>query len=121
MSAARWPISTAPRHSTATRLGFSRAGTQSPDPALTALLGARRIDARQLRRGRQVLELMAFDPPGAAYPADSAANDRWMQHCALVTDDMAADYARLEQAAYTPISTAGPQTLPGGIVRLQVS
>jgi catechol 2,3-dioxygenase-like lactoylglutathione lyase family enzyme len=55
-------------------------------------------------------------PPGALYPADSRSDDLSFQHCALVTDDIAAAYERLAAFPFTPISRHGPQTLPGGIV-----
>ena len=94
-------------------LGFSA----SPiEPGDAALLGVRAVRRALLRRGRQCVELTACDPPGAAYPKDSASNDLWFQHCALATDDIAAAYARLRSAAFTAISTNGPQALPGGIV-----
>ena len=97
-------------------LGFTAvAPAREADPALAGLLGADRLRAVRLRRGAQELELAAFDPPGAAYPADSRSNDLWFQHLALATDDMAASYARLARHPFTPISRGGPQVLPGGI------
>ena len=84
------------------------------DPALAGLLGASGLRAVHLRRGGQVLELAAFDPPGAPYPPGSRGNDLWFQHCALAVDDMAGAYARLARHPFTPISRSGPQSLPGG-------
>ena len=84
------------------------------DPAMARLLGASGLRTVRLRRGGQVLELAAFDPPGAAYPPGSRSNDLWFQHCALAVDDMAAAYARLARHPFTPISRSGPQALPGG-------
>ncbi len=97
-------------------LGFVAAPASDADPALAALLGVRALRLVRLRRGRQALELSACDPPGALYPAHSLSNDLWFQHCALVTDDIDAAYARLGAHAFTPISRDGPQALPGGIV-----
>jgi catechol 2,3-dioxygenase-like lactoylglutathione lyase family enzyme len=53
---------------------------------------------------------------GPLYPADSRSDDLWFQHCALVTNDIAAAYERLSAFPFTPISCHGPQRLPGGIV-----
>jgi catechol 2,3-dioxygenase-like lactoylglutathione lyase family enzyme len=101
----------------ANALDFARLSPPAAaDPALTSLLGATSITRLMMRRGRQMLELMQFDPPGAPYPRDSHSNDLWFQHCALVTDDMAAAYRRLQTHNVTPISRHGPQTLPGGVV-----
>jgi catechol 2,3-dioxygenase-like lactoylglutathione lyase family enzyme len=98
-------------------LGFARVGAGAEDdPALAALLGARRIRTLALRRGAQTLQLARCEPAGAPYPADSRSNDLWFQHCALTTDDMAAAFARLQRHRFTPISRHGPQALPGGIV-----
>ena len=96
-----------------TALGFSAAAIEPGDAALLGVASVRRA---VLRRGRQCVELTQCSPPGAAYPDASAGNDLWFQHCALATDDMAASYARLRAAAFTPISRDGPQALPGGVV-----
>ncbi len=96
-----------------TAFGFSA----SPiEPADATLLGVQSVRRALLRRGRQHLELTQCDPPGAAYPEHRASNDLWFQHCALATTDIAAAYAQLRTAPFTPISTHGPQALPGGIV-----
>ena len=95
-----------------TALGFSASAIEQGD---AALLGVRSVRRALLSRGRQRVELTQCDPPGAAYPDASAANDLWFQHCALATGDIAAAYARLRTAAFTPISRDGPQALPGGV------
>ncbi len=97
-------------------LGFEAAPAADADPCLANLLGARAMRVVVLRRGRQRLELAMSDPPGASYPADSRSNDLWFQHCALVTDDIAAAHARLARFPFTPISRHGPEALPGGVV-----
>ncbi len=98
-------------------LGFAVASSETDiDPALARLLGANNVRSTTLSRGAQVMELAALDPPGAPYPADSHSNDLWFQHCALVTDDIGAAYARVCRHPITAISRNGPQTLPGGIV-----
>ncbi|MEI7035878.1 VOC family protein [Fulvimonas yonginensis] len=84
---------------------------------MMGLPGARAQMAR-LRLGAQALELVAFDPPGRPYPADSNAADLCFQHLAIVVADMPAAYARLQRHACRPISQGGPQTLPpdtGGV------
>ncbi len=96
-------------------LGFATLGpAYDADPAMAGLLGASSLRTVRLRRGSQVLELAAFDPPGNPYPPGSRSNDLWFQHCALAVDDMATAYARLAHYPFTPISRNGPQTLPGG-------
>jgi catechol 2,3-dioxygenase-like lactoylglutathione lyase family enzyme len=97
-------------------LGFERVSPPADDPAMARFFGSRRLVTLRLRRGRQQLELAAFDPPGRPYPALSRSNDLWFQHCALVTNDMDRDYARLLEFSFEPISRHDPLTLPGGIV-----
>ena len=98
-------------------LGFEAEGPQQPaDPALAHLLGAERIICVRLRRGRQILELSAFDPPGADYPQRPHSNDLCFQHIALVCETVAVSYATLCRHPHIAISRAGPQDLPGGIV-----
>ncbi|MEO7148901.1 MAG: VOC family protein [Rhodanobacteraceae bacterium] len=90
-------------------------------PAWTRLPGVSGSPPRaaRLRLGAQEIELTAFDPPGAAYPSGSTSADLWFQHCAIVTDDMDAAYARLRRhGGFKVISRNGPQTLPvssGGV------
>ena len=96
-------------------LGFATLGPAcDADSAIARLLGASILRTVWLRRGSQVLELAAFDPPGSPYPPGSRSNDLWFQHCALAVNDMAAAYAQLARHPFTPISRGGPQTLPGG-------
>ncbi len=97
-------------------LDFEAAPAVDADPALAALIGARALRVVALRRGRQRLELAMSDPPGASYPAGSRSNDLWFQHCALVTDDIAAAHGRLARFPFTTISRDGPEALPGGVV-----
>ncbi len=96
-------------------LGFAVARPAAEDGTLAGVLGAVSVRSVRLRRGGQTLELCACDPGGAAMPGGSRSNDAWFQHCALVSADMAADYARLRRFAFTPISRNGPEILPGGI------
>ncbi|HEV2620574.1 MAG TPA: VOC family protein [Frateuria sp.] len=89
-------------------------------PGWGELMGVPGACARvaRLRLGAQELELVAFDPPGAAYPAQAGASDLCFQHLAIVVADMPAAYARLGRHPFAPISLGGPQTLPantGGV------
>lgn len=95
--------------------------TATDDPAWARLMGLP-TDATarglRMRLGAQEVELVAFDPPGRPYPERRAANDPWFQHIALVVDDIAAVFDRLERWSTTPISIGGPQLLPvntGGV------
>jgi catechol 2,3-dioxygenase-like lactoylglutathione lyase family enzyme len=85
------------------------------DPAWNALLGldegttARAVDVEV---GTHEIKLVAFDPPGAPYPAPLASNDPWFEHVALVTGDIEAVWKHLE-AAYPEVITKGePVLLP---------
>jgi catechol 2,3-dioxygenase-like lactoylglutathione lyase family enzyme len=72
----------------------------------------RSVHAAHLRLGDQDLLLTEFDPPGDPYPANSTSADLWFQHFAIVTQDIAAAYSRLQQYDHTPISRNGPERLP---------
>ena len=66
-----------------------------------------------MRLGEQEVMLLAFDPPGAAYPAHSTSTDLWFQHFAIIVSDIEAAYARLKaNGRFTPISETGPIVLP---------
>ena len=91
------------------------------DPAWTDLLGleagstARAVD---VAIGQQVVKLVAFDPPGRAYPEPRASNDQWFEHVALVTGDMTAVWERLEGGTPGVITKGAPVLLPpntGGV------
>ena len=62
--------------------------------------------------GRQVVKLMAFDPPGRPYPSERASNDQWFQHCALVSGDIARVWGRLRGGSPGEITKGTPVTLP---------
>jgi catechol 2,3-dioxygenase-like lactoylglutathione lyase family enzyme len=101
-------------------------------------LGFRRIDAARraaaraegfdveggairitLGLGRELVDLVQFDSPGAPYPEDATSSEILFQHFAVVATDMDAAFGRLSKAAgWRPISSAGPQRLPessGGV------
>jgi catechol 2,3-dioxygenase-like lactoylglutathione lyase family enzyme len=85
------------------------------DPAWSRLLGldqgttARVIDVAV---GEKILKLVAFDPPGAPYPAERASNDQWFEHVALVAGDITAVWERLERSAPGVITKGAPVLLP---------
>jgi catechol 2,3-dioxygenase-like lactoylglutathione lyase family enzyme len=82
-----------------------------PYELLHGVFGARMRVAR-LTLGRETLELTEYAAPrGRPYPGDSRGNDRWFQHIAIITSDMAAAYARL-RAHGVPHASTGPQRLP---------
>lgn len=65
-----------------------------------------------LRLGEERIEIIDFvSAGGRPIPVDSASNDRWFQHIAIVVSDMDAAVARLRGAKVKEIS-AGPQRLP---------
>jgi catechol 2,3-dioxygenase-like lactoylglutathione lyase family enzyme len=78
--------------------------------------GAMRIT---LGLGREIVELVQFDQPGAAYPDAATSSDLAFQHFAIVAADMHAAYRRLSEAGgWRAISSVGPQRLPassGGV------
>ena len=91
------------------------------DPAYATLLGLPDVEVRRtlMRLGDQEVMLLAFDPPGAPYPADSTSTDLWFQHFAIIVSDIDAAHARLKaNGRFTPISESGPVDLPassGGV------
>lgn len=101
--------------------GFERIAEEERDEAFAELMGlpGAKASAVVLRLGEQEIELVAFRPEGKPYPADSASNDLWFQHFAIVVADVAAAFGRLSgQKGWTPISVDGPEKLPassGGV------
>jgi catechol 2,3-dioxygenase-like lactoylglutathione lyase family enzyme len=78
---------------------------------LTGVFGARARVAR-LRLGDERIELTEYVAPrGRPVPVDFRSNDRWFQHVAIITSDMAKAYARLRERGVVHAST-GPQRLP---------
>jgi catechol 2,3-dioxygenase-like lactoylglutathione lyase family enzyme len=83
-------------------------------PAVEALTGVFGVRARvaALRLGAETLELTEFlTPRGREVPRDSRSNDRWFQHVAIITSDMATAYGRL-RANKVRYASTGPQRLP---------
>ena len=91
------------------------------DPAWNALLGVddgTTARAADVKLGQHVIRLVAFDPPGAPYPAVRASNDQWFEHVALVTGDIATVWQRLKRASPGVITRGDPVLLPpntGGV------
>jgi catechol 2,3-dioxygenase-like lactoylglutathione lyase family enzyme len=91
------------------------------DPAWNSLLGLEQgttARAANVAVGRQVVKLVAFDPPGRPYPSKRAANDHWFQHIALVCDDIARVWEKLEDGSPDAITKSMPVHLPantGGV------
>ena len=85
------------------------------------LVGLRdgRAKTLTMRLGREEVTFVKYEPLGRPYPTDSRSPDRWFQHFAIVVSDMDKAYAQLQRVSYTPISDAGPVTLPpaNGFVR----
>jgi catechol 2,3-dioxygenase-like lactoylglutathione lyase family enzyme len=62
---------------------------------LFGLFGVR-LRMVRMQLGDESIELMQFlAPRGRHIPEDSASNDRWFQHVAVIVSDMDAAYARL--------------------------
>jgi len=78
--------------------------------------GAERIT---LKLGREIMELVQFDVPGAPYPRPWSSSDLVFQHLAIVVADMPRAFQRLSTVdGWMPISRGGPQRLPassGGV------
>jgi catechol 2,3-dioxygenase-like lactoylglutathione lyase family enzyme len=99
------------------RLGLEVGPEQTlRDSAWKRLLGlAQGTTARaaNVAIGQQVLQLVAFDPPGRPYPSERASSDQWFQHVALVTGDIARDWQRLQGDSIMQITKGMPVRLPG--------
>jgi catechol 2,3-dioxygenase-like lactoylglutathione lyase family enzyme len=93
-------------------LGFTLTDEHAEAP-WTQLLSASKTAPRgaRLALGDQTIELTEF-PCAAAYPPDANAADLIFQHCAIVTRDIHAAYARLMHCGASAITREGPQTLP---------
>jgi catechol 2,3-dioxygenase-like lactoylglutathione lyase family enzyme len=78
---------------------------------LYGLFGVR-LRVVRMQLGDEAIELMQFlAPRGRRIPEDSASNDLWFQHVAIIVSDMDAAYARLRQNNVAHASS-GPQRLP---------
>jgi catechol 2,3-dioxygenase-like lactoylglutathione lyase family enzyme len=85
------------------------------DPAWNSLLGLEQgttARAADVAIGRQMVRLVAFDPPGRSYPSERASNDQWFQHVALVTGDITRVWEKLQGGAPGQITKGMPVRLP---------
>jgi catechol 2,3-dioxygenase-like lactoylglutathione lyase family enzyme len=73
--------------------------------------GATKARSVDVAVGGQIVELVAFDPPGRPYPPERAANDQWFEHLALVTRDIANMAERLSGPSGV-ITEGAPVALP---------
>lgn len=94
-------------------LGFAVGDREVIGDQEIALLGLRGGGSRlPLRLGGQRVDLDCFDDPGRPYPADATAADLCFQHLAIVTDDAAIAWKRVQALGAVAISTTGPVLLP---------
>ena len=96
-------------------LGFETVGRREmAGDGFAHLVGLRDGRARTLtmRLGQDEVTFVEYDRAGKPYPADSKSPDLWFQHFAIVVSDMDKAYAALRRVGFTPISDAGPVTLP---------
>jgi len=78
---------------------------------LTGVVGAR-VRVVRMKTGDEQIELSEFRAPrGRPIPADSASNDRWFQHIAIIVSDMDHAYAWL-RANHVEHTSPGAQRLP---------
>jgi catechol 2,3-dioxygenase-like lactoylglutathione lyase family enzyme len=95
------------------QLGFAIGDRQVIGDDEITLLGLRRGGSRlPLHLGGQRIDLDCFDEPGQPYPAGATAADLCFQHFAIVTDDAAIAWKRVQALGAQPISTSGPVLLP---------
>ncbi len=94
----------------------------TPDPDRLAAFYVRALGSTRhgvwLHLGAQRIRLVAAAGGARPYPADSTSADRWFQHFAIVTTDIAAACAAALAAGAVPITQGGPQFLPapaGGV------
>lgn len=78
----------------------------------TVGLFAARSRTAKLKLGDEVIELTEFlTPRGRAIPADSASNDHWFQHIAIIVGNMESAYQKLKKHKVRHLSPS-PQQLP---------
>ena len=78
---------------------------------LLAIRGAARCI--KLALGKEIIELLEFENPGADYPTARSAADLIFQHFAIVVADMTEAWFRLSRTSgWSPITLGLPQRLP---------
>src|SRR5208282_4965262 len=96
-------------------LGFETVGRgEMTGDGFAHLVGLRdgRAKTLTMRLGQEEVTFVQYNMAGNPYPADSRSPDLWFQHFAIVVSDMDKAYATLRRVGFTPISDAGPVTLP---------
>ena len=96
-------------------LGFETVGRgELAGDGFAHLVGLRdgRAKTLTMRLGREEVTFVQYNTAGKPYPADSRSPDLWFQHFTIVVSDMEKAYAALRRVDFTPISDAGPVTLP---------
>ncbi|QIQ86108.1 VOC family protein [Erythrobacter sp.] len=84
-------------------LGFTPVSEQfawSDSPEIDSIIGVEGSAARtvMLKAGNAYLEIFEFSSPASASTTPKAPNDRGYTHFAVDSDDIAADFARLQAA-----------------------
>jgi catechol 2,3-dioxygenase-like lactoylglutathione lyase family enzyme len=85
------------------------------DPSRLRVLGldeAMHAQSVDVPVGGQIIELVAFDPPGRPYPSERAANDQWFEHLALVTHNIGMAAGTLGRSRPGAITLGAPVVLP---------
>lgn len=104
-------------------LGFTIGEAHPVPPDELAMLGIDGAATRwPMHLGRSCVDLDCYDVPGKDYPDEADAASICFQHLALVSDDIAAGWTSARKAGATPISRAGPVTLPassGGVTAVK--
>jgi catechol 2,3-dioxygenase-like lactoylglutathione lyase family enzyme len=103
-------------------LGFETVGRgEMAGDGFAHLVGLRdgRAKTLTMRLGHDEVTFVQYNMAGKPYPPDSRSPDLWFQHFAIVVSDMNKAFATLRRVGFTPISDAGPVTLPpaNGFVR----
>ncbi len=96
-------------------LGFEKlSDIEVTGPEYERLTGvfAARVRVVRMKLGEEEIELSEYlAPRGRPSPTDSASNDRWFQHIAIIVSDMDHAYAWL-RANHVEHASPGPQRLP---------
>jgi catechol 2,3-dioxygenase-like lactoylglutathione lyase family enzyme len=81
-------------------------------PVAPGVMEIREARVARLRLGEEQIEITQYSPAGHPIPEDSASNDLWFQHLAIVVSDMDRAHERLVEHGVSAVSEGGPQTIP---------
>jgi catechol 2,3-dioxygenase-like lactoylglutathione lyase family enzyme len=95
-----------------TALAFRTISQGPMDPTICSALGLPAAREVVMQLNQDIVALVQLETNGRPYPSDSASNDLWFQHLAIVVSDMDAAYAHLSRFAPGTISRDGPVLLP---------